>query len=293
MENKEVKALISLLDDTDREVYDHIHQQLILIGKQAIPLLEDAWGNSMDMLLQQRIEEIVSKIQFDSLKNELFLWHTNNHFSLIEGVILIARFQYPDLDEDKIYQHLNQLQREIWLELNDNLTSFEKINVINRILFDNHGFGGNTSNFHAPQNSFINIVLESRKGNPLLLSIIYAYIARQLDLPVYGVNLPEHFILAFMDHSFSGNLNAVNQDDVMFYINPFSKGSVFDKKEIENFLSKLKLEPQPGYYIPCSNTDIIKRLLRNLIYAYEKLDHEEKIKQVKELMQVITGEKES
>jgi regulator of sirC expression with transglutaminase-like and TPR domain len=204
-------------------------------------------------------------------------------------VILIARFQYPDLDENKIYHQLNQLQREIWLELNDNLTSFEKINVINRILFDMHSFGGNTANFHAPQNSFINIVLESKKGNPLLLSIIYSHIAQQLDLPVYGVNLPEHFILAFMNHFFQGDMEAVSADEVMFYINPFSKGSVFDSKEIDNFLKKLSLEPQPSYYVPCNNLEIIRRLLRNLMYSYEKLGHEEKTAQVQALMHVVNG----
>lgn len=293
METNKVRALISLLDDTDREVYTHIHKQLISIGKDVIPLLEDAWGNSMDMLMQQRIEEIVSKIQFDSLLQELITWKANNSFNLISGVIHIARFQYPDLDESKIYQHLNQLQREIWLEINDNLTAFEKINIINRVLFDTHGFGGNTANFHAPQNSFINIVLESKKGNPLLLSVIYAYITRQLDLPVYGVNLPEHFILAYMNHSFNGEINNATAEDVMFYINPFSKGAIFDKKEIDNFLKKLKLEEQTSYYVPCTNLDILKRLLNNLTYAYEKLGHEEKIEQVKRMMITIAGEKES
>jgi regulator of sirC expression with transglutaminase-like and TPR domain len=293
METREIKALISLLDDTDKDVYSHIHHQLVLIGKKAIPLLEDAWSQSMDVLMQQRIEDIVSKIQFDSLKRELALWSHSRYFNLMEGVILIARFQYPDLDENKIYQQLNQLQREIWLELNDNLTSFEKVHVINRILFEMHSFGGNTTNFHAPQNSFINNVLESRKGNPLLLSVIYAHIARQLDMPVYGVNLPEHFILAFMNHSFNGDFEKATEEEVMFYINPFSKGSVFDKKEIDNFLKKLSLVPQPSYYIPCSNIEIMKRLLRNLIYSYEKLDNEEKSEQVKQLMKVITVESES
>lgn len=290
MEQKEIKALISLLDDTDQEVYRHIHEQLISIGKDVIPLLEDAWGQSMDMLMQQRIEEIVSSIQFDSLKKELGKWAEKRSFQLLEGVILIARFQYPDLDETKISQQINQLQREVWLELNDNLTSFEKIHVLNRILFEMHGFGGNTANFHAPQNSFINIVLETKKGNPLLLSILYMQLARQLDLPVYGVNLPEHFILAYLNHLYTGNPEEAKEEDVMFYINPFSKGSVFDKKEIDSFLKKLGIKPQPSFYIPCSNLDIIKRLIRNLIHSYEKLGYSEKIKQLTELLHVVTGE---
>jgi regulator of sirC expression with transglutaminase-like and TPR domain len=79
------------------------------------------------------------------------------------------------------------------------MTPQEQVLVMNKVLFDIHGFAGNTTNFHAPQNSFINTVLESKKGNPLLISIIYILMARQLDIPIYGVNLPEHFILAYQD----------------------------------------------------------------------------------------------
>ena len=77
----------------------------------------------------------------------------------------------------------------------------EKVRVLNHIIFDVHGFSGNTANFHAPQNSYINNVLESKKGNPLSLSVLYAVIAQRLDVNIYGVNLPEHFILAYVEDS--------------------------------------------------------------------------------------------
>ena len=140
-----------------------------------------------------------------------------------------------------------------------------------------HNFSGNTVNFHAPQNSYINTVLETRKGNPLLLCVIYAVIAKQLDLPIYGVNLPEHFVLAYKNDMNDVKLNLPGSTkDVLFYINPFSKGTVFDKKEIDSFLKKLKIEPKEFFYEPCTNVDIIKRLIRNLVYSYDKLGHNDK-----------------
>jgi regulator of sirC expression with transglutaminase-like and TPR domain len=289
MEDKEINALIRLLDDTDREVYNHIKTKLISYGKPVVPFLENAWSNSFDALLQQRIETIVHNIQFETLKTELLNWYknpaNNTHVELLNGAILLAHYQYPDLDEQKIMNQINKIKRDVWLELNDHLTALEKVKVLNKVIFEIHGFAGNTSNYHAPQNSFINIALESKKGNPLMLSIIYSAIAQSLDIPIYGVNLPEHFVLAYQESAdiLTGRYN----DEVLFYINAFSRGIVFDKKEINTFLKQLGLPLEPSYFVPCSNKDIILRLIRNLSYSYQKLGDTEKTDELEELAGVL------
>src|SRR5688572_17649391 len=275
----EIKAMISLLDDSDQEVYRHIEDRLVSMGREVIPMLEDAWSNAFDAVLQQRIENIVHKIQFETLLEDMKLWiHASDH-DLLAGAILVARYQYPDLDEEKIYSTITQIRKEIWLELNESLTSLESVNIINHVLFNRYGFSGNTANYHAPQNSFINSVLESKKGNPLALSIIYQVIAQQLGLPVYGVNLPEHFILAYLDDSQEpGNAK------VLFYVNAFSKGSIFGKQDIDQFVKRLNLDAQASYYLPCSNHDMIQRMVRNLLYSYQKLGDTEKVDELNEMI---------
>ena len=64
----EVDALIRLLDDSDLEIYQHIQTRLVDYGKDVIPLLENAWSSSMDAMMQERIENVIHKIQFDDLK---------------------------------------------------------------------------------------------------------------------------------------------------------------------------------------------------------------------------------
>ena len=227
LNTNEVQALISLLDDTDSEIINHVQEKLLHLGKEVIPSLEEAWSRAFDPVKQERIESLIHKIQFDSLIDELKDWAKNNSDDIIAGSILIARHQYPDLDEEKVFTELNQLKRNIWLELNPNLTAFETINVINRVLFDTHMFKGNTTNFHAPANSYIHAVLESKKGNPLLLSIIYMKLSQMLDLPVEGVNLPEHFILAYLDEN--NTMREVSEDsdnNILFYINPIFLTSI-------------------------------------------------------------------
>jgi regulator of sirC expression with transglutaminase-like and TPR domain len=283
LNDSEIKALISLLDDSDKDVYTHIEERLISLGKEVIPILEDAWSGAFDAVMQQRIEHIVHKIQFDTLVEDLKLWiHTGDH-DLLAGAILIARYQYPDLDIEKIYEQIANIKKDIWLEINENLTALEIVNVLNHIFFTKYGFSGNTSNYHAPQNSFINVVLESKKGNPLALSIIYEVIAQSLSLPIYGVNLPEHFILAFMDET---DLENPDVAKVLFYINAFSKGTVFGKADIDQFVKRLNLEPESSHYLPCTNRDMIQRMLRNLSNSYSKLGDTDKVDELNEMIQL-------
>lgn len=286
MDKKEINALISLLDDPDEGIFKHVSSKFLSLGQEVIPVLEDAWEHSFDTLIQNRIENIIHQIQFDIIKADLKKWSHPDRQNLLEGALLIARYQYPDIDAPRIKKQINQIKHDVWLELNENLTGLEKVKIINHILFDVHNFSGNTTNYHAPQNSYINNVLESKKGNPLLLSIIYTIIAQNLDIPIYGVNLPEHFILCYMDVEHMGvpTQEGSEGSNVLFYINPFSKGAVFGAKEIDAFLKQLNLSPLAIFYEPCSNLEIIKRLMRNLISSYEKLGYPDKSDELRELL---------
>ena len=277
MNDPEVKALISLLDDSDQEVFTHIEEKLVSLGTHVIPMLEDAWSHAFDPILQHRIANIVHKIQFDMLLEDLKIWIHTHSDDLLEGALLVARYQYPELDRDKILQFIATIKKDIWLELNESLTALEQVNVMNHIFFTKYGFAGNTTNYHAPQNSYINCAIESKKGNPLALSTLYLLVTKSLGLPIYGVNLPEHFILSYLEvrEGEEGNTGRV-----LFYINPFSKGSVFGKGDIDQFVKKLKLDPQNTYYQPCSNKDMILRMLRNLSYSYQKLGDTEKVDEI-------------
>lgn len=287
MDKTQIHALVSLLDDPDERVYSQIQEKLLQLGEDVIPVLESAWENSFDSVLQQRIEGIIHRIQFDNIRRSLREWALPEHQELLTGALLIARYQYPDLDEAHLRKHVEQIKQDIWLELNNNLTALEKVRVINHILFDVHNFSANTQNYHAPQNSYINNVIESKRGNPVSLSIIYAVIAQDLRIPIYGVNLPEHFILAYVDNCPGMNNDFEDPDRVLFYINPFSRGAPVNKKEIDSFLKQQRLEPNAEFYTPCSNLMIIRRLLNNLIASYEKLGYPNKVDELKILWKAL------
>ncbi|RZL46697.1 MAG: hypothetical protein EOP00_14175 [Pedobacter sp.] len=284
MENlAEISALVKLLDDPDEEIYQHVQQRLLEYGNEAITYLENAWEQSLDTLLQERIENIVHTIQFNNVKEDLNLWYQSGAFDLLQGALVINRYQYPDLDEQAVINQIEEIKRDIWVGLQYEMSSIEKIKLINHVFYNQYGFSGNTKNHHDPQNSYLNQVLESKKGNQISLAIIYATLAQKLDIPVYGVNLPQHFILGYIDES-----NAEKEYGVLFYINAFNKGAIFGKHDVDQFLRQLNLEPQPGFYSPCSNTEIIRRIIRNLISAYENLGSSDKVDELKQLQEILT-----
>lgn len=287
MENsKEINALIKLLDDPDLEIYEHVEKRLLEYGTQVVDYLENEWEHSLDTVLQERIENIVHKIQFNSVKEDLNLWYQSGAFDLLQGALVINRYQYPDLDEQKLILHIEEIKREIWLGLQYEMSSIEKIKLINHVFYNVYGFSGNTKNHHDPQNSYISQVLESKKGNQISLAIIYSTLAQKLDIPVYGVNLPQHFILGYIDES----KREEHEFGVLFYINAFNKGAIFGKHDVDQFLRQLNLDPLPGFYAPCSNVEIIRRIIRNLISAYENLGSKEKAEELKQLQEILNVE---
>ncbi|HVW95604.1 MAG TPA: transglutaminase-like domain-containing protein [Mucilaginibacter sp.] len=279
----EVNSLIRLLDDPDSEIFEHVHSKLLSYGPEAIEYLEDAWEKAFDHLQQERIADLVHEIQFSIIKKDLQLWHQGGAFDLLQGVLVINRYQYPDLDEQKVINQIEAIKRDIWIQMMNEASPAEHIKLINHVFYSIYGFSGNTSNHQDPQNSYISQVLESKKGNQISLAIIYSIIAQKLDIPVYGVNLPQHFILAYMDES----LQSEFEGGILFYINAFNKGYIFGRRDVDMFLKQLNLKFDRQFYEPCSNTEIVKRVLRNLISSYEHLGSKEKVEELNELLTII------
>jgi regulator of sirC expression with transglutaminase-like and TPR domain len=275
MSENEIRALITLIDDPDEGVYLQVRERIVSLGDDVVPVLEQAWEFSdLGDLFRDRIEDILHTIHLENVTERLKVWKAAGGDDLLEGAMIISRYRYPELDEMRVKAKLASIRQDIWLELNDHLTAFEKVRVFNHIFFQVHGFKGNKRNYHAPQNSYINEVLDSRTGNPLSLAIIYQVLAEDLGLPLRGVNLPNHFVLAYLDEDSIGGTDSaqIGEENVLFYVNAFSQGDILGRKEINEFLEKLKIEPRPMFYSPCTNIDIIRRQLNNLANSYQKLD---------------------
>jgi regulator of sirC expression with transglutaminase-like and TPR domain len=282
--NPTLTALIKLLDEPDETAFRLIREQIVLQGRDAIGALEDALENTFSNIVRDRIQELIRKINLDNLYVEFLNWLSVCSSDLLSGFILVTKTQYPLLDEEDIVIRIEQLKMDIWIELHENLTALENVKVLNHMLFEIHHFEGNMNDVNAPQNNFINSLLETKKGSPLALGILFIILAQKLQLPVYGVNLPQHFILAYLT---SSGIEDPDENDVLFYINPFNKGAVFTRREIELFIRQMKINPERSYFAPCSNPDIIRRLIGNLIFSYNQSRDQNKIEDLQTLLNAL------
>ncbi len=276
MKDTELKALVSLLDDEDAQIVSHVEEKILSLGTTIIPFLEEEWESNFNPTVQRRIEEIIHTLQYELLKERIQAWYDSEDQDLLTGMWLIATYQYPDIELIKLKQDLEQIYYETWLEFKPDLYPFDQVKVINSVLFNKLKFGANTKNFHSPGNSMLNVVLETKRGNPITLCIIYMLVAQKLKLPVNGVNLPNLFVLTYKDSKHA-----------QFYINVFNKGLIFSRQDIENYINELHLTHQPSFFEACSNLEIVRRVFRNLIMSFDKMGEHAKAEEVKELLLII------
>lgn len=282
-EELEIQSLIHLLDDPDKQVFEAVKMKLSKIGPEVIPYLEEAWENSLDELFQTRIENITQEIQFTDINQRLMNWAKSSEHNLLDGAMILAQYQFPDLDIELYWKEIEKIKKDIWLEINDQLTALEKVKIINHIFFEMHGFTRSSTFPNSVQSNFLNHILQTKKGSPISLAVLYAGLAQSLDLPVYGVALSKNFILCYKNMPKSPFDNEL-EDEVLFYINPFNKGVVFGKKEIELFIKQQKLENKKAYFYPCSNKETIAELIKLLIDFYTSQGEQLKVNNYKTLL---------
>ena len=284
----EINALIQLLDDNDTEVFNHVHHKLKSFGQGIIPVLEQAWVSQLNPAAHSRIEDIINEIYFDTLVNEWKQWLTDSdNPDLLTGAFLVAKYHHPEIALVDLQKKIQKIKQSIGLELNNHQTPLEQVQIFNQVLYSIHNFKGLQSSFDY-QDYCINCLLDNKKGSAICIGIIYQLVAMELNLPVYGVPLFRHFILAFckrtiLDFSDSGNL----EKEVMFYINPINKGSVFSRNEIKDYLEKMKVVSNASYFKPATNLSIIKELLKSLIETFTHLNRLDRVKELNQLMELM------
>lgn len=286
-ENKEILALIQLLDDEDSEVFRHVHDKLISFGCDIIPELEQAWAAELNPLAHERLEDIIHTIQFDALEQEWEEWLFLDPPDLLTGAYLVAKFHYPELEIEEIHKKIQKIKQSIWLELNYNQTPLEQIQIFNQVFYNYHNFRGSQTSSDY-QDFCINSVLDTKKGNSIVVGIIYQILAHELNLPVYGVTLSRHYILAFCKKTILDFYSEQNLErEVMFYINPINKGSIFSRNEIKEYLERMKAEKEARNFIPSNNNNIMKELLTYLMEIYDGQHREDRVRELTRLYRLL------
>lgn len=190
---------------------------------------------------------------------------------LARAALLIAAEEYPALDIDQYLDRLAGLAQRVRLYLENRqqwLASppatrdayLTVLSAMNAVLFEQERFRGNRIDYHNPQNSFLNRVLERRLGIPLTLSLIYMDVGKRLGLQIAGIGMPFHFMVRC---SFD--------EDGALYIDPYEKGKFLNAEDCRQRLSRIFKNEQdfdPSWLEPLGVRQILIRMLVNLKHTY-------------------------
>ena len=268
VENKEISALFHLIDDPDEDVYNTVSSKIISFGKAIIPNLEDLWENTESEDIQERIELLIHDLHYRDLTEDLIHWK-NGGMDLLQGALLVARYQYPEMQSITVVQEIEKMRRNIWLELNSYLTPFEQVNVFAAILYNYFKMSGVEFAYDKPDEFLINKTLESKKGNALGNGIIYLVLCELLDIPVKAIKIPQQFILAYFntetDVFYAGGHSS---EKINFYLDPLN-GQMYSHKDVENYFKRISVPPTTSYFRPLTNKRIIQYLLEELSKCFD------------------------
>jgi len=267
--NEKLDSLIALLDDPDDSVFSYVLDEMVKLDVSLVERLEHIWETSFDELVQKRIELIIQKIQLNDTREKIKNWSNQKKLDLFEGVFLIARYQYPELKLKPIQTQLENIKKDVWLEYRSSLTSLEKITILNHIFYDHYKFKIDRNNEDLPQHCFINRVLDTHRGNPVSVAILYTLVARSLDLPVQYIDFDKNPLVGYFDKDLAQLVHGEDCDShILFYVNPSNKGAIIGLKEVSYIQHTEGLLGTEKLTRPCTDKIIIKRLIEKLAYAY-------------------------
>ena len=205
------------------------------------------------------------KQKFDPFVAEWVSFSTQSKFNLVEKCLKLSQIlEYPDLDISKYIQKINEIGKNLSLEISNVDNPTYKISMLNEHLFQKYGFSGDTQDYYNPKNNFLNQVLEKKSGIPLTLSIIYSEIAKHVGLELRIVGFPSHVIVKYNEE---------------ILLDPFNKGKLLKLDDLEQILDRSfdgQVDFYPEFLDEISTDKILIRMLRNLknsygqSFAYEK-----------------------
>ncbi len=252
----EKSALLDLIDDPSPAVRRGLKQRFVELGSDSHNLLREiVRGNNRHLAWHAR--QFLQELNLTDPSAEFRDFIRSLNYELETGALMIARTMRPDLDTGEVCQELDRIAqrcRDLIIEPSSTRT---KCRVINRILYHEMGFRGNTENYTDPENSFIDQVLERRCGIPISLCTLYLLVARRLGLELEPIGLPGHFMIGCF------------AEERPFFIDAFDGGVFRTPEEIFVFLRSNDLAPQLSDLAPTPIREVLSRTCRNLATHFD------------------------
>lgn len=274
----EIESLVFLLDDPDPYVKQRVKTRLLELGEKAVPLLDEQKTHTKNEEERELINEIIQWITYGSLEEDFIDVLENglgNLKQLEEAVFILARLENPTLREGEYKKKLDRFANMIEDDLRYQLDDSKKMHQLLNFVFDELSFSGDSEDYYHPDNSYFHRVIDRRKGLPISLGLVVLFLARRLDLPFHGVNMPIHFMLKYQGE----------KDEML--VDPFDNGKVVSYNQCYFFLKQNGIEPKSEHFETAAEGEILARCIRNLIQSFSRRGKEEKVKNLKNLLNIL------
>lgn len=251
-----IVSLVKLLDDEDASVSKIAYEKLLNLGNDALPVLlkiKDVASDKAKSLLL----EIVDVIRYRKYVDDVISFFAAPEKDIEKGSFLVAKFAYPEVNFKHYSEILDLMAVELRKRIYTKENFYDIVETVNKFFFVEQGFRGNMENYYDIDNALINRVIDRRLGIPITLSLIYILVGKRVNLPVYGIAMPGHFIVRYESNGFE------------IYVDPFDSGRIMTRAECEKFVSQIGYSEKDIYFKRATPELFVKLMFENLALAYK------------------------
>jgi regulator of sirC expression with transglutaminase-like and TPR domain len=184
-------------------------------------------------------------------------------FDLLRAAALLPRVEGREPDVDKLVAAVDGWARDVRDDLLRRTTWQGPLHSLVAVLFSRVRLRGDESDYDDPKNSFLDEVIERRRGLPISLSLLAVETARRAGLVACGLALPRHFMAGLMLKR-DGVAGTDGSD--LFFIDAFH-AQVLSPDDVAARVG-LPLHELAEHLSPAQPETVLARMLTNLRGSY-------------------------
>jgi regulator of sirC expression with transglutaminase-like and TPR domain len=271
-----IDALVRLLGDEDPKICSVAWDNLERIGAPALPLIAETMRRTDDARVRVQSGRFLKEWSRREVFRRWVDFAKGGNVDLEEGAFLIAETEYPEADMKRYREALDGYASVLRRRLPTARTTDEAVRMLSKLLFGELGFKGNAEDYGNPDNSYLNRVIDSKRGIPITLSTVFIAVARRLSLPVHGVGMPFHFLVKYRGPS--GEI----------FLDAFHGGRPVSARECAAILAREKVPIRDDHLRAVSDQEILARMLGNLLRVYLKADDQRRCERISAMLKLLS-----
>ena len=197
--------------------------------------------------------------------------------ALLRAAVAVSMHEMESVDPAEVEARIDDYARRVRERVTTNLPQ-AYLAHLHGLLFDEEGFCGDEASYYEPQNSYVPVVLDRKRGLPIALTLVYKEIGERVGLRIQGVNAPGHF------------LAAVQANGHRLLVDPFGAGRVLTRDEAFARIARVSGRALPAsddLLRPASPRQWLARMIQNLLHVFSTRDRDADVAAMLELRDLL------